>query len=160
MNKVWLAALLVPFLPWVAAQDNLPAGFEHWSNASIEQIEQKLDASAASDPHRFAVQQLGDFPNESVLVVRRKADGQVEWHETQVDVIFVQSGSAILVVGGTMLNAETVGPHEKRNGTIAGGAREKLSAGDIVRIPPRTPHQLLLDGSKEFDYVVVKVKGY
>jgi mannose-6-phosphate isomerase-like protein (cupin superfamily) len=160
MNKMWLAALLVPFFPLVASQGNLPAGFEHWSNASIEQIGQKLDASAAPDPHRFAVQQLGDFPNEAVLLVRRKADGQVEWHETQVDVIFVQSGSAILVVGGTMLNAETVGPHEKRNGTIEGGAREKLSAGDIVRIPPRTPHQLVLDGSKEFDYAVVKVKGY
>lgn len=160
MNKMCLVALLVPFLPLVASQDNLPAGFEHWSKASIEQIGQKLDASAATDPHRFAVQQMGDFPNEAVLLVRRKADGQVEWHETQVDVIFVQSGSATLVVGGTMLNAETVGPHEKRNGTIEGGAREKLSAGDIVRIPPRTPHQLVLDGSKEFDYVVVKVKGY
>jgi mannose-6-phosphate isomerase-like protein (cupin superfamily) len=160
MTKLWIAALVVPLLPWVASQESAPAGFEHWSRASMEQIGQKLDASAATDPHRFAVQQLGDYPNEAVLLVRRKADGQVEWHETQVDVIFVQSGSATLVVGGTMLNAETVGPHEKRNGTIEGGTREKLSAGDIVRIPVRTPHQLVLDGAKEFDYVVVKVKGY
>jgi mannose-6-phosphate isomerase-like protein (cupin superfamily) len=36
----------------------------------------------------------------------------------------------------------------------------KLSAGDIVRIPPRTPHQLVLDGAKEFGYTVIKVKGY
>jgi mannose-6-phosphate isomerase-like protein (cupin superfamily) len=84
----------------------------------------------------------------------------VEWHETQVDVIIVQSGSATLVVGGTMVNEQTVAPHEKRNGTIEGGARVKLSAGDIVRIPPRTPHQLVLDGAKEFDYTVIKVKGY
>jgi mannose-6-phosphate isomerase-like protein (cupin superfamily) len=72
----------------------------------------------------------------------------------------VRSGSATLIVGGTMANAETVAPHEKRSGTIEGGTREKLSAGDVVRIPPRTPHQLLLDGSREFDYFVVKVKGY
>jgi hypothetical protein len=31
---------------------------------------------------------------------------------------------------------------------VEGGVRQKLSAGDIVRIPQKTPHQILLDGSK------------
>ena len=70
------------------------------------------------------------------------------------------SGSATLLLGGTMVNGETVGPHEKRNGSIQGGVRRKMSAGDVVRIPPRVPHQVLLDGAHEFNYVVVKVKGY
>jgi mannose-6-phosphate isomerase-like protein (cupin superfamily) len=159
MSKMWMAALLALPLLW-AAPDDVPAGFGHWSRETIEQVEVKLDAGASTDPHHVAVQQLADYPNEAVMLVRRKADGQVEWHETQVDVIMVQSGSATLVVGGTMVNGETVAPHEKRNGTIEGGARVKLAAGDIVRIPPRTPHQLVLDGAKEFDYTVVKVKGY
>src|SRR6266513_2573585 len=111
-------------------------------------------------PHHFAVKQLTDFPNESFLLVHREADGQVEWHETQVDVFFVQSGSATLVVGGTLINGETVAPHEKRNGTIQGGTRQKLSAGDVVRIPARVPHQLVLGGAHEFNYFVMKVKGY
>jgi mannose-6-phosphate isomerase-like protein (cupin superfamily) len=64
------------------------------------------------------------------------------------------------VVGGIYSNGETVAPHEKRNGSIQGGIRQKLSAGDIVRIPARVPHQILLDGSREFTYVVVKGKGY
>ena len=72
----------------------------------------------------------------------------------------MQSGSATLVVGGIMVGGETVEPHEKRNGTIEGGIRRKLSAGDIVRIPARMPHQLLLDGSRGFTYFVIKVKGY
>jgi mannose-6-phosphate isomerase-like protein (cupin superfamily) len=59
-----------------------------------------------------------------------------------------------------MVGGETVEPHEKRNGQIEGGARKQLSAGDIVRIPPKVPHQILLQGSKEFTYFVVKVKGY
>jgi mannose-6-phosphate isomerase-like protein (cupin superfamily) len=94
------------------------------------------------------------------LLVHREVDGSPELHETQVDVFFVQSGSATLVVGGTLLNGETVAPHEKRNGTIQGGARQKLSAGDVVRIPARVLHQLVLDGHHEFTYLVVKVKGY
>ena len=160
MCKLWMAAFLAIPLLWAAPDADVPAGFGHWSREAIEQVEVKLDASASTDPHHVGVQQLADYPNESVMLVRRKADGQVEWHETQVDVIMVQSGSATLVVGGTMLNGETVAPHEKRNGTIEGGARVKLSAGDIVRIPPRTPHQLVLDGAKEFDYIVIKAKGY
>jgi mannose-6-phosphate isomerase-like protein (cupin superfamily) len=89
------------------------------------------------------------------LLAHREADGQAEWHETEADVFFVRSGSATLIVGGTMPNAETVAPHEKRGASIQGGVR-----GDIVRIPARAPHQLLLDGAHEFTYFVVKVKGY
>jgi mannose-6-phosphate isomerase-like protein (cupin superfamily) len=91
--------------------------------------------------------------------VHREADGSLELPETQVDVFFVQSGSATLVVGGMLLNGETVAPHEKRNGTIQGGARQKLSAEDVVRIPARAPHQLALDGDHEFTYLVVKNKA-
>ncbi len=94
------------------------------------------------------------------MLSNRQADGIVEWHETQADVFFVQSGSATLLVGGTMVGGNIVEPHEKRNGTIQGGTRVRLSAGDIVRIPAKVPHQVLLDGAKQFTYFVVKVKGY
>jgi hypothetical protein len=96
-----------------------------------------MDLSAASDPNRFVVKQPADFPNESALLVHRQADGQPEWHETQVDVVFVQSGSATLLVGRTLINGETVAPHEKRNGAIQGGVRQKVSAADLIRIPPQ-----------------------
>lgn len=160
MKRFWvLSLLLMPFLT-VAAQESTPAGLEHWSAASLKQLAQTLIQEAATDPHHLAVKQLSDFPNELFLLGLREADGQVEWHETQVDVFVVQSGSATLLVGGTMVNGETVAPHEKRNGSIQGGVRQKLSAGDIIRIPARVPHQLLLEGSHEFTYFVIKVKGY
>jgi mannose-6-phosphate isomerase-like protein (cupin superfamily) len=160
MKKLWLLSLIaIPFLA-VGSQEPVPAGFEHWAPASVETMSRVLATEAAADPHHFAVKQLSDYPNEAFLLVHREADGSPELHETQVDVFFVQSGSATLVVGGTLLNGETVAPHEKRNGTIQGGARQKLSAGDVVRIPARVPHQLVLDGDHEFTYLVVKIKGY
>jgi len=139
MRRLWLLGWLVIPVLVVTAQESGPPGFELWTPASL---------------------QLSDYSNESFLLVHREADGQVEWHETQIDVFFVQSGSATLLIGGTLLNGETVGPHEKRNGTIQGGVRRKISAGDVIRIPARVPHQVLLDGAHDFDYVVVKVKGY
>jgi uncharacterized RmlC-like cupin family protein len=160
MRNVWFLCLILVPLYGVAPETTSPEGFNFWSAASINQAAQGLTQQAASDPHHFAVKQLADFTNESVLLVRREADGQAEWHETQVDVVFVQSGSATLLVGGTLANGETVAPHEKRNGTIQGGIRQKVAAGDLLRIPAKTPHQFLLDGAKEFTYIVLKVKGY
>jgi mannose-6-phosphate isomerase-like protein (cupin superfamily) len=160
MRKLWLLVLIaIPFLV-VRSEEPAPQGFEHWTPASLQRVAQALSAEAAADPHHFAVKQLADFPNDGFLLVHREADGQAEWHETQADVFFVQSGSATLVVGGTLINGETVAPHEKRNGTIQGGTRQKLSPGDVVRIPARIPHQLMLDGGHEFTYFVIKVKGY
>jgi mannose-6-phosphate isomerase-like protein (cupin superfamily) len=160
MKKLCLLSAIV--LPWLVltAQEAVPPGFEQWTPASLNRYDQKLRDDAAADPHHFAVQQIADFPNVSALLVRRDADGPPEWHETQADVFFVQSGSATLIVGGTLLNGETVSPHEKRNGTIQGGVRRKLSAGDVIRIPPRVPHQLLLEGGRELNYFVIKIKGY
>ena len=158
-NVRLLVLIVIPFLA-VRSEEPVPAGFEHWQTSSVQSMDRVLSAEAATEPHHLAVKQLSDYPNEAFLLAHREADGVPEWHETQADVFFVQSGSATLVVGGALLNGETVAPHEKRNGTIQGGVRQKLAAGDVVRIPARVPHQLLLDGAHEFTYIVVKVKGY
>ena len=155
----WLSLLAITAMV-VPAQDNALPGFNQWMADTLKPYVADLAQEAAGDPHRFAVRQLADYANDSFLLVHREADGQVEWHETQADVFFVQSGTATLVVGGKLVNGETVGPHEKRNGSIVGGARRKISAGDIVRIPAKVPHQVLLEGSNSFTYFVVKVKGY
>ena len=144
----------------VPAQEQAPPGFHIWSADSSQPYIREMAAEAPTDPHRFAVRQLADYPNDGYLLVHREADGQVEWHETQADVFFVQSGSAVLLLGGELVNGETVGPHEKRNGHIVGGVRHPMAAGDVIRIPSRIPHQVLLNGSKNFDYFVIKVKGY
>ena len=160
MKKLWLLCFLAVPLLIAVPEDTAPEGFDHWTPASLAPMTQALSTKAASEPHHSATQRLGDFANEYFLLAHREADGQAEWHETEADVFFVRSGSATLIVGGTMPNAETVAPHEKRGASIQGGVRQKLSPGDIVRIPARAPHQLLLDGAHEFTYFVVKVKGY
>ena len=160
MKRFFLSFLLVVPLLVISAQETAVPGYEHWSAASLATMSQALAQPAAADPRHFAVKQLSTFPNEYFLLAHREGDGQPELHETEADVFVVQSGSATLLVGGTLIGGETTAPHEKRNGTIQGGTRQKLSPGDIVHIPPRVPHQVLLEGSKEFTYLVVKVKGY
>src|SRR5215470_12092949 len=144
----------------LVGQESVPAGFEHWSGDSLKQLEQTLKTEAGSDTHHMSMRRLRDFPNDLFMLSVREGDGVVEWHETQADVFFVESGSATFIVGGEMVGGETTEPHEKRNGKIEGGTHVKLSAGDVVRIPSKTPHQILLDGGKSFTYFVIKIKGY
>ena len=160
MKVFWLLGLLAITLVMVSAEEKVPEGFQHWTGASLRDLEQTLKSEADASAHHMSVRALGDFPQDKFMLSRRQTDGMPEWHENQADVFFVQSGSATLVVGGTLVGAENTEPHEKRNGTIQGGVRQKLSAGDVVRIPPKVPHQILLDGSPEFTYFVVKIKGY
>ncbi|GAC1662052.1 MAG: hypothetical protein NVS9B4_15180 [Candidatus Acidiferrum sp.] len=141
-------------------QDTAPKGFEYWSSGALTQLGQALKVEAGASPQHTASRRLSDFPNDLFMLSHREADGLVEWHENQADVFFVHSGAATLLVGGTMVGGQTTEPHEKRGGSIQGGLRQKLSAGDVVRIPARMPHQMLLDGSPEFTYFVVKVKAY
>jgi len=160
MKVCWLLGLLAITLLMVSAEEKVPDGFQQWTGASLKELEQTLKTEADASSHHMSVRRLADFPQDTFMLSRRQADGVVEWHENQADVFFVQSGSATLLVGGTMVGGEVTEPHEKRNGTIQGGIKRKLSAGDVVRIPPQVPHQLLLDGSPEFTYFVIKVKGY
>jgi mannose-6-phosphate isomerase-like protein (cupin superfamily) len=155
-----LSKLLLIISALAVAQDTVPDGFQLWTVASLTQVEQQLKTEASTSPHHLATRRLADFPNDTFMLSRREADGVVEWHENQADVFFVQSGSATLVVGGTMVGGETTEPHEKRDGRIEGGVHRTLAAGDVVRIPAKVPHQILLEGSKAFTYFVIKVKGY
>lgn len=160
MKIIWLLGLLAITLLMVSAEEAVPEGFQHWTGASLKELGQTLKTEADASSHHMSTRRLADFPEDTFMLSRRQADGVVEWHENQADLFLVESGSATLVVGGTMVGGETTEPHEKRNGTIQGGIKRKLSAGDVVRIPAKTPHQLLLDGSPEFTYFVIKIKGY
>jgi mannose-6-phosphate isomerase-like protein (cupin superfamily) len=160
MKKLCLLFLLTLALLPATAQETVPSGFALWTAASLNQLGQELSKNTAGDAHHAATRRFSDFANDYTLFARREADGIPEWHETEADIFVVQTGSATLIVGGSMDGAQTTEPHEKRNGIITGGIRRKLSAGDIVRISAKTPHQLLLEGAHEFTYFVIKVKGY
>jgi mannose-6-phosphate isomerase-like protein (cupin superfamily) len=78
-------------------------------------------------------------------------------HEKQADLIVVQSGQATIIIGGKVLNGKTTAANEIRGTSIEGGERQALKAGDIVHVPAKTPHQVLLDPGQTLDYVVLKV---
>jgi mannose-6-phosphate isomerase-like protein (cupin superfamily) len=126
-----------------------------WPAAELKAYGQKL--APKMNARKTASESLGRFGNHLASIGHREGDGEAELHETQADFFVVQSGNATLVVGGEVVDGKTTAPGEIRGPSIKGGQRHALAAGDVVHIPAKVPHQLLVAPGKEFTYFVIKV---
>lgn len=143
-------ALLIPAFLLAAG-----SGVNYWKDTDLKAYATKLQPKA-TDKVRVLGQTLGDWGSHQVMITRRTNDGIPELHEGMVDFFLVESGEATLVMGGTIVEPRTEGPGEIRGASIRGGEKIPLKPGDIVRIPNKVPHQLLVP--KDFLYFVIKVK--
>src|SRR5262245_62259531 len=79
----------------------------------------------------------GDF---LVQTSRRVKPGSPEAHMNQDEVMYVVSGSATLVTGGTITGLKQ-GKGGNVGGTgVEGGTEQKIAKGDVVAVPKGTPH--------------------
>jgi mannose-6-phosphate isomerase-like protein (cupin superfamily) len=143
---------LLTAAPLMAAE---PAGFVMWSNADLKGYGAKL--APKMNAGKVANERLATWGNHLAMIAHREGDGEAEVHEKQADVFVVQDGEATLVIGGEVEGGKTTAPGEIRAPSIKGGSKRPLAAGDIVHIPAKIPHQLLIVSGKKFTYFVVKV---
>jgi mannose-6-phosphate isomerase-like protein (cupin superfamily) len=145
---IWLAVAGV-----MAAAE--PPGYVRWPGAELKALSKKLGPKMS--PQKLAMEQLGRFGNHSLMAVHREGDGEAEIHETQVDIFIVENGEANLVIGGQVVGGKITAPNEIRGPSIKGGQRVRLGPGDVVHIPAKTAHQVLVEAGKQFTYLIVKV---
>ena len=153
MNRgMGLAIAVLAGAPLFGAE---PEGFVVWPAAELRAYGKKL--SPKINAGKFAGETLATWGNHLAMIGHREGDGEAEIHEKQADIFFVQIGEATLVVGGAMEGGKTTAPGELRGSSIKGGSRRTLAPGDVVHIPAKVPHHLLIAPGKEFTYFVVKV---
>jgi uncharacterized RmlC-like cupin family protein len=131
------------------------AGFELWKSSDLQSFEKKL--SPKINAQKVATQALGSYGNHNFLIAHREGNGEAELHETQSDIMVIQSGEATLIVGGALQDPKTTAPHEIRGPSIRGGEKKPVAAGDIVHIPVKIPHQMMVESGKQITYFVVKI---
>jgi len=89
----------------------------------------------------------GNFLSNSlfkVIAARRvAAPAAVEIHTRDADVFYIVDGSATFITGGTAVDVKEVGPNELHAKSITGGTERHLTKGDVIEIPPGTPHQFI-----------------
>jgi mannose-6-phosphate isomerase-like protein (cupin superfamily) len=101
---------------------------------------------------------LIEVENYKVHASHREGPGMAEVHEKDTDIVYVLSGTATLVTGGTVTGPRTIAPEEIRGNSIAGGEERPIKPGDVVIVPNGVPHWFR-DVPGPLDYYVVKVRA-
>jgi uncharacterized RmlC-like cupin family protein len=139
----------------LAQQSAATGGVHVWRSTDImakgKVLAQKLDAQ------KVANEVLATEGNRTFMVAHREGSGVAEWHESQADVIFISAGQITMVYGGTIVDAKTTAPGEMRGASIKGGTEAKLGPGDVLHIPAKVPHQMMLAPGAKVTYFVTKV---
>jgi Cupin len=141
------------------------------NSAEIQSLVQKTASERISDQAIRVVSINGEY-HVGVGVVHRsktsgaQAGGGIE-HSQITEIYHVMEGNATLVTGGSMDHlAEFPADHpvvtvlngpSTRGGPIQNGVSRKIGPGDVVIIPPNTPHWFSEITSDQIVYLVVRV---
>ncbi len=141
------------------------------SNADIQAAVRKTASAPVSD-QQLRVVNIGGEYNVGVGVVHRAKTagrdigGGIE-HGQITEIYHVISGNGTLVTGGVIENPKdtpanspvvtTLNGPSRGGGKVIGGTVRKIGPGDVVIIPPNTPHWWTEVTSDEVVYLVVRV---
>ena len=144
------------------------------SNAEVRATVEKTASARVSDQAIRVVSVNGEY-NVGVGVVHRAktagtggpgGGGGVE-HSQITEVYHVISGNATLVTGGTLENPRESAPDSTvvtvlngpstQGSAVSNGISRDIGPGDVVIIPPNTPHYFREITSDQIVYLVVRV---
>ena len=132
-----------------------PAGFYLWKASELQALSHTL--APKLNKNQMISEPLAAVHNYSFSAVLRRTSGEAEVHETHADIFVIESGAPTLVIGGKVEHPKTTQPHEIRGTGIVGGVEKKLGPGDVLTIPPDTPHQMKIEPGQEVVYLAMKV---
>lgn len=90
------------------------------------------------------------------LVVFNNVLPNAETHKTSADVWRVVEGSGAFILGGELENGIEKKPNEWVAGSIKGGERKEVGAGDMIDVPVGVSHQI--DAREKFlAMIIVKI---
>ncbi len=138
-------------------------------SAEVQATLRKTASSALSDQQLRVVDVDGEYNVGIGVVHRAKASGtgNALTHSQITEIYHMISGSATLVTGGALQNAKPTpadsvvvkvlnGPSSSGS-TILNGVARQIGPGDVVVIPPNTPHWFSAIESDEIVYLVVRM---
>ena len=149
------SAVLTGIVAMFVVQGGPTPATQVWRAAEIQEkgraLSKKLDAG------KVASETIATVGNRTFMVAHREGSGQAEWHEKQADIMMISSGEVTMVYGGTIPDEKNTAAGERRGSSITGGTQVKLGPGDVLHIPAKTPHQMLLAPGAQVTYFVAKV---
>ncbi len=172
MKKMMLSALALLAGSTLVMAQHLPRGAAtDVTNVEIQATVQKTTSAPVSD-QAIRVVSVNDEYNVGIGVVHRaktagrSAGGAIE-HSQITEVYHVIEGNATLVTGGVIESPRESPPESSvvkvlngpstGGGMVKDGVSRKVGPGDVVIIPPNTPHWFSEITSDQIVYLVVRV---
>ena len=130
----------------------------YWPAAKLSGYSATLKDQQTAKKTTSASQILSDLGNHKFEILRRDASGAGELHQNWTDIFVVQGGEATILYGGTIEDPKDTGNGEIRGPKHVGGTSQKVSAGDVLVVPPGVAHQTIVEPGKNFFVMIVKVQ--
>ena len=136
----------------------------YWSIDDLRQAHTELAARVANGQPVGSPRSLVELPITPTHAFNflhrypRNQPPRAEQHEGVTDFYIIVAGSGTLVVGGEIEGRKAVPnrPGEYRGQPINGGRNYRVKAGDMISIPPNTPHLSQPDPGG-LTYMLVKI---
>ena len=137
----------------------------------ISAAAKKGDGLAIADSVLRVVSIEGKYNIGVSIVSRSKINGKTPpdaiIHDVVTEVYHIVDGNGILLVGGTLDSAQRFPPQSptvlkiagpsSRGKHISGGTQYEVGPGDIIVIPPNTPHGFIEIKSNKIVYTLVRI---
>jgi mannose-6-phosphate isomerase-like protein (cupin superfamily) len=142
-----------------------PEEYLHWDAAAFQakkaELKERVDDGQGIFGTGFAfdrVLQAVDYRPHNISIVYREGYTQPEIHEEKWDLYVVVDGSGTLLVGGERTNWIDDGrPQEEQHPTLRGAQAFQVTKGDVMHVPARVWHQLVLDEGQSMTYMLINV---
>ena len=132
-----------------------PGTVRVWKSSELHDrgatLARKLDAQ------KVASETIATEGNRTFMIAHREGSGTAEWHEKQADILFISAGRLTMIHGGTIVDGKTTAPGEMRGSSIKGGTEVPMGPGDVIHIPAKVAHQMILPPGSKVTYFVTKV---
>ncbi|NKB36964.1 MAG: hypothetical protein GKR93_07290 [Gammaproteobacteria bacterium] len=130
-------------------------GFVFWKSETIDAASERLYKKLGDK--RLVYEVIGNYQGHSMYLVLRGKTSSPELHETESDFQISIRGKATLQMGGELINPVKHPRKQQRGDAIHGADIYQLSAGDIIHVPPATPHLLVIDPDEPYLYLLIKI---
>jgi len=156
----------------VSAQDQFgsvtveprPEEYLHWDAeafaAKKAELQQRLREGDGIFGTQFVydrVLEAADYRPHNISIVYREGYTQPEIHEEKWDLYVVVDGSGTLLVGGLRTNWVDGRPQNEQRPMLTGAQEFHVTKGDVVHVPARVWHQLVLPEGQAMTYMLINV---
>lgn len=156
---VFMLAVLLSVAICAGAQTRQPSGakkpFLVKSKQQVADIQKVLEKKPANT-NEDILAAAGEQTRIAIFHDSKRENDLNEVHDGSDDIYYVLKGTATLILGGSLVDANEISPGEWRAKTSNGGQKVTIKKGDLIFVPRGTPHQRTVTG-KGFSMILIKI---